>query len=80
MSNPETYTIAEIDAAISAIAGCRGLQANHRRPRAMLDAAAVAWTDERPEDEHSRVLRAAIRDLNTKGHLAPSDGVWPGEA
>lgn len=74
------YTITELDAAILAIAGEAAINAvQHGRPRphAMLNAAQQAWIDQRPEDEHTRALRAGLADLNTKGGLLPRDGVWP---
>jgi len=71
------YTIAEIDAAIQAITPRMVAMVNHARPHVMNDAAAQAWITQRPEDEHSRVLRAGLLDLQTKGYLIPSDGVWP---
>lgn len=74
-----TYTIAQIDAAIIDIVPSQRAIISRSRPHAMLDAAGVAWVNERPEDDHSRILRAAIKDLNTFGHLKPHDGVWPEE-
>jgi hypothetical protein len=77
---PTTYTIASIDEAMRQIAGERAVRPGDygwNRVTTMLSVASRAWIDERPEDEHSRILRAALRDLNTKGCLTPSDGVWP---
>lgn len=79
--NMETrYTIAEIDEAIEAVVPhyTKAVQGyGWSRPHAMLSAAAVAWVNERPEDRHTAVLRAGIRDMNRTGCLHPHDGVWP---
>lgn len=75
-----SYTIQQIDDALRAISGERSVRLSDSgwsRPITMLHAAAAAWTDERPEDDHARVLREALRDLNATGRLHPSDGVWP---
>lgn len=68
------YTIAEIDGAIQAISGTHSVRLDDvswSRPHAMLDAAARAFRDLRPEDHHTYVLRAALRDLDKHGTLNP---------
>ena len=80
MAHDATYTIDELDEAIRLIAGDHAVRLDEpgwNRPRAALSAAATAWTDDRPEDEHSMRLRQAIHDMNRLGHLKPRDGVFP---
>lgn len=74
------YTMAQIDAALVAILGepaVRVGKADWHRPHAITQAAGVAWLAKRPEDEHTRVLRAAHRDLEMTCQFQPHDGVWP---
>ena len=74
------YTIAEVDAAITAIVGPLGVRRGDygwNRTSAMLQAAQRAWIDRYPEDHHTEALRLAIHDLNTLGFMKPKDGVWP---
>ena len=47
------------------------------RAAALYDCAAKAWFDNRPEDKHSVILRAAHADLSDSGYFKPHDGVWP---
>lgn len=74
------YTMAQIDAALVAVLGepaVRVGKADWHRPHAITQAAGVAWLAKRPEDEHTRVLRAAHRDLEMTCQFQPHDGVWP---
>lgn len=67
----------EVRSAIQAITPRHTAMLNHSRPYVMNEAAAQAWITERQEDEHSRILRVALLDLQTKGYLTPIDDVWP---
>jgi hypothetical protein len=73
------YTIQQIDDAIIAILGPNGVRRGDwswARPTAMLVAASRAWILERPEDEHSKLLRAALKDMDKFGYMKPLGG-WP---
>lgn len=71
------YTITDLDEAIFAITGARFQGSGHNRPLTLQSAAAAAFVDQLPESKHTRVVREALRDLKTKGHFDPKDGVWP---
>ena len=78
VADAPAYTIDQVEAAIEAIVGSK-LYAHlasdlHRNiPRDIERAAVTAWTKNRPEDEHSSVLRAALINLNTKGVILPRE-------
>ena len=77
------YTIASLDESMRQIMGAAGVRPGDPgwfRSTALLTAAQVAWTAQRPEDEHSERVRAAIRDLNAVGFLRPTDNIWPEDA
>lgn len=72
------YTLADVDAALREILGHRIFDALRQspswsRPQLMKDAAAECFTRQRPEDQHSAVLRAAIQHMNKKGVIMPED-------
>lgn len=81
MTSPNVdYTIAQVDEAIRVIAGHHAVRPGDwgwSRPHACLSAASRAWIEERPEDEHSAILRSAIRDLDEHGFFKPVDGAFP---
>lgn len=76
MADTPSITMEQVEAAMEAIFGSK-LYAHltedvHRNiPRDIERAALRAWTEERPEDEHSAVLRAAVKNLNKSGVIIP---------
>lgn len=73
------YTIDQLDEAIVAILGEHGVRRGDpswARTHALLDAGFKAWKVKRPEDQHTRRIRAALDDVQRSG-LQPTDGVFP---
>ncbi len=62
------FTLADIDSAVVAILGASRVKEMRNalisRLRIMELAAATCFLEERPDDDHSRVLRAAMRQVN----------------
>ncbi|KGM36148.1 hypothetical protein [Inquilinus limosus] len=66
-----TYTMGDVDAALRAIFGPH--YDPHDRTIHMDRAAARCFVEQRPEDRHTQVLRAALTHLRKTGVILPED-------